>query len=395
MGDQVVAAGRRPAPGPASSGGDGPYSVFLRREQDRTGPASPGSGSERDPLAGCRCRSRSPRPHRASRLSKLSISPSRGTDNGVSTWQVRAQRVFDPVSPSPRPCGGGGLSVYERRMPDGASGGEVPLHRLDLRGHTVGDTGPDVALHTRETRPRGPRRRPPRRSTTSMTSSHSPSMEVNMASVRSGSPDSRTTRTASAHYSPTSAPPSGETENATIMRPPCFSRRARAADDAVGLVTLQELVAGRGRRKGMTARREKSATRLSGHLALISIPAGRHDVDREEDAVDHAEERHQEVDVRDPHEQRAENEERREGERLGKRDEAQPVQGGSGLDVHEGTFGGRGVWACEPRHKPPPLWHRAGPAPAPGPAPSAAARIAAYQGRSGCSAGSIRGVTVP
>jgi len=38
-----------------------------------------------------------------------------------------------------------------------------------------------------------------------------------MASVRLGSPDSRTTRTASATYSATSSPtPSGLTENATI-----------------------------------------------------------------------------------------------------------------------------------------------------------------------------------
>ena len=36
----------------------------------------------------------------------------------------------------------------------------------------------------------------------------------------------------------------------------------------------------------------------------------------------------------------------------GTRDEAQPVQGGSGLDVHEGTFGGwEGRVACESRHK--------------------------------------------
>src|SRR5580700_6204345 len=49
-----------------------------------------------------------------------------------------------------------------------------------------------------------------------MVSSHSPSMVVNMASVRFGSPLSRTTRTASATTSPTPSPiPSGVTENAT------------------------------------------------------------------------------------------------------------------------------------------------------------------------------------
>ena len=54
------------------------------------------------------------------------------------------------------------------------------------------------------------------RLTTSMASSQSPSMVVNMASVRFGSPLSRTTRTASATTSPTPSPtPSGVTENAT------------------------------------------------------------------------------------------------------------------------------------------------------------------------------------
>src|SRR5205814_5700448 len=54
--------------------------------------------------------------------------------------------------------------------------------------------------------------------TTAITSSHSPSTVVNIASVRLGSPEARTTRTASATRSPTDSPvPSGVTENATIM----------------------------------------------------------------------------------------------------------------------------------------------------------------------------------
>src|SRR6266545_7137641 len=54
------------------------------------------------------------------------------------------------------------------------------------------------------------------RLTTAITSSHSPSTEVYMADVSFGSPDSRTTRTASATASPTlsDSPPSGLTLNA-------------------------------------------------------------------------------------------------------------------------------------------------------------------------------------
>src|SRR5205823_10528465 len=54
--------------------------------------------------------------------------------------------------------------------------------------------------------------------TTAITSSHSPSTVVNIASVRFGRPEARTTRTASATRSPTDSPvPSGVTENATSM----------------------------------------------------------------------------------------------------------------------------------------------------------------------------------
>src|SRR4051794_33812345 len=56
---------------------------------------------------------------------------------------------------------------------------------------------------------------------TAKTSSHSPSMVVNIASVRFGRPESRTTRTAAATASWTDAsafsPPLGATENATSM----------------------------------------------------------------------------------------------------------------------------------------------------------------------------------
>ena len=71
------------------------------------------------------------------------------------------------------------------------------------------------------------------RLTTSMTSSHSPSTVVNIASVRFGRPLSRTTRTASATYSATSSPtPIGVIENATsICFPPVVSRHAASGDD--------------------------------------------------------------------------------------------------------------------------------------------------------------------
>jgi hypothetical protein len=56
--------------------------------------------------------------------------------------------------------------------------------------------------------------------TTAMTSSQSPSMVVNIASVWLGSPLARTTRTASATISPTSSPtPIGVTEKAISIPP--------------------------------------------------------------------------------------------------------------------------------------------------------------------------------
>src|SRR2546422_1480278 len=62
------------------------------------------------------------------------------------------------------------------------------------------------------------------RFTTSMTSSHSPSIVVNIASVWLGSPLERTTCTARATKPETPSPtPKGVTENATIMAtPPSF-----------------------------------------------------------------------------------------------------------------------------------------------------------------------------
>src|SRR5438876_7327757 len=62
------------------------------------------------------------------------------------------------------------------------------------------------------------------RFTTSMTSSHSPSIVVNIASVWLGSPLERTTCTARATTPETASPtPKGVTENATIMTtPPSF-----------------------------------------------------------------------------------------------------------------------------------------------------------------------------
>ena len=61
------------------------------------------------------------------------------------------------------------------------------------------------------------------RFTTSITSSHSPSMLVNIALVSFGSPESRTTRTAAATASetpPVSSPEDGEMLKATIMGQP-------------------------------------------------------------------------------------------------------------------------------------------------------------------------------
>lgn len=65
-----------------------------------------------------------------------------------------------------------------------------------------------------------------------MHSSHPPSMVVNIESVRCGSPDSRTTRTASATASLTDSPvPDGATEKATIMAStlPVSNEATRAA----------------------------------------------------------------------------------------------------------------------------------------------------------------------
>src|SRR5712691_2478051 len=61
---------------------------------------------------------------------------------------------------------------------------------------------------------------------TAITTSHSPSIVVNMESVRFGKPLARTTRIASATTSPTSAPmPSGVIEKATSMPPTSYRRR--------------------------------------------------------------------------------------------------------------------------------------------------------------------------
>src|SRR3954447_8407408 len=65
---------------------------------------------------------------------------------------------------------------------------------------------------------------------TPITSSHSPSMFVNIALVSFGSPLARTMRTASATSEPTDSPaPSGVTEKAAIMRP--WLQHVGAADD--------------------------------------------------------------------------------------------------------------------------------------------------------------------
>jgi hypothetical protein len=94
---------------------------------------------------------------------------------------------------------------------------EVALQGLHLGGVTDGRMS---ALITRLTRGDLAATASVARLTTSITSSHSPSRVVNMESVRFGSPESRTTRTASATSSPTLSPvPSGVIENATSMRP--------------------------------------------------------------------------------------------------------------------------------------------------------------------------------
>ena len=74
------------------------------------------------------------------------------------------------------------------------------------------------ALSTRLTRPACAATASVAAFTTAITSSHSPSIVVNMASVRLGRPDSRTTRMASATAAPpVSPPPPGLTENATSL----------------------------------------------------------------------------------------------------------------------------------------------------------------------------------
>ena len=74
------------------------------------------------------------------------------------------------------------------------------------------------ALSTRLTRPEWAATASVAALTTAITSSHSPSIVVNMASVRLGRPDSRTIRTASATAAPTVSPvPTGLTENATSI----------------------------------------------------------------------------------------------------------------------------------------------------------------------------------
>src|ERR1700752_2981892 len=81
------------------------------------------------------------------------------------------------------------------------------------------------ALSTRLTRGAAAATASTARFTTPITSSHSPSMLVNIALVSLGSPDARTTRIASATASPTlSSPPNGLTLKATITRP-MFARR--------------------------------------------------------------------------------------------------------------------------------------------------------------------------
>src|SRR5690606_23977294 len=93
--------------------------------------------------------------------------------------------------------------------------------------------------------------------TTAMASSHdSASMVVNMASVRLGRPEARTTRTASATISPTPSPtPSGVTEHATSTDMP---NSFPAVSDV-----RPYAVASRARRP-RTRRRPWSVTALSG-----------------------------------------------------------------------------------------------------------------------------------
>ena len=78
------------------------------------------------------------------------------------------------------------------------------------------------ALSTRPTRGEAAETASTARLTTAITSSHSPSMLVNIALVSWGRPDSRTTRTAAATASVTEPVGSldiGDREKATIMPP--------------------------------------------------------------------------------------------------------------------------------------------------------------------------------
>ena len=154
-----------------------------------------------------------------------------------------------------------------------------PLH---LRGQLSGVAGADVGLEHQPDARRDLGDTSTARLTTAITSSHSPSMLVNIALVSLGSPDSRTTRMAAATASVTppvssAAAPDGEMLKATSMAPTVIGVRTRGTRPARGRSpcaasssmqvtpidsTAQVIVAVRPRRRAASTTRARLADRV-------------------------------------------------------------------------------------------------------------------------------------
>ena len=144
---------------------------------------------------------------------------------GVPVSQVRAAFYYVRDDITVRPADlldEAGLAALIEAVPVAARGRrsarQVAFQALDLGLQGPGTAGLTSALSVRLTRGARAATASTARFTTSITSSQSPSMVVNIASVRFSRPLSLTTRTASATYSATASPtPSGVTENATSI----------------------------------------------------------------------------------------------------------------------------------------------------------------------------------
>src|ERR1044072_922744 len=112
--------------------------------------------------------------------------------------------------------------------------------------------------------------------TTPITSSHSPSTVVNMEVVSFGSPDARTTRTASATAAatPSDSPPRGLTLNATSMRPPCPQPTGSFKRHEPALPAVRPHRPRRGALAGPDRRRDRDGRRDQRH-ACPADPAVR------------------------------------------------------------------------------------------------------------------------